>query len=97
MGEDTGPARGREYRIRGHAVDWLDVEEQVVALDAEKSVYLSTNPSGAMLWHHLVDGASADELAGELVAAYGIDGDRAAADVAEFLNMLETHGLLEQH
>lgn len=95
MVEDNPPAADREYRIRAQAVDWLDVEEQVVALDAQKSVYLSTNSSGALLWHSLVDGATIDNLVAELQATYGIDADRAATDVAEFIGMLSTHGLLE--
>jgi hypothetical protein len=89
------PAAGHTYRIRSHAVDWLDVEEQVIALDAEKSVYVSTNSSGAILWHSLVDGATTDELAQQLVAAYGIAPEQAADDVRGFLDMLDTQGLLQ--
>jgi hypothetical protein len=95
MENHSKPTGEGAYRIRSEAVDWLDVEEQVIALDSEKSVYVSTNQSGALLWHRLVEGATADELVELLVATYGVGQEQAAGDVRSFLDMLDTQGLLE--
>lgn len=95
MDMPDAPAGDVVHRIRAEAVDWLDVDEQVIALDSEKSVYVSINQSGAVLWHRLVAGATEDELADQLVATYGIAGEQARNDVLAFLDMLAAQGLLE--
>jgi len=88
--------RDQVYRLRRSAIDWLDVEGDVVALDSAQSVYLSTNESGAALWRALVDGATRAELAQQLVATYDIDQGRALVDVDQFLNMVTEQNLLEE-
>jgi hypothetical protein len=34
-------------RVRSDALEWLEVEGQVIALDLRNSVYLSVNPAGS--------------------------------------------------
>lgn len=67
----------------------------MVALDVDASTYLAANPSGAVLWRALADGATRDDLAALLTASYGISGERAKADVDSFLAALGARGLLE--
>ena len=95
MGTDDGSGSDRRYQLRAEAVDWLDVEDQVVALHGERSLYLSTNSSGASLWHVLVEGATVNQLVEQLVETYGIDAERALSDATAFLDMVSEQGLLE--
>jgi hypothetical protein len=83
------------YRLRGEALEWREVEGEIVAADMRDSVYLSVNRTGAALWPALSAGATQEELATRLVEAYGVDRDDASRDVARFLDALRSHGLLD--
>ena len=83
-------------RLRTRDLEWVESEGEVMALDAEASVYLSANPAAAFLWQTLAAGTTESELVDALVARYGIDTERAATDVAAFLAQLENRGLLER-
>jgi hypothetical protein len=82
-------------RLRPDALDWRDVEGEVVAIDRRTANYLAVNPSGARLWSALSAGASRAELVGILVDAFELERDRAEADVDEFLGELRGLDLLE--
>jgi coenzyme PQQ synthesis protein D (PqqD) len=49
-----------------------------------------------MLWDALAQGSTRDALADGLVGRYGIDRERALADVDAFLDELRGQGLLEE-
>jgi hypothetical protein len=83
-------------RLRNDAVRWREVDGEVVAIDLDSSMYLSTNESGVLLWRCLADGTTREELVEELVRAFGIDPMQAEADVAGFLDELEARNLLER-
>jgi coenzyme PQQ synthesis protein D (PqqD) len=82
-------------RLRREGVTWLEVDGEVVALDAESSKYLSANASGAVLWQALAKGATRDELAEALTSTFGIDEATARGDVDAFVAELEARQLLE--
>ncbi len=84
-----------EFRLRVDGLDWLDVDGEIVLLDANKSVYMSINHSGAELWRLLEKGATEAELRKSLVDNYSIGPDRAARDVEQFLSVLRSHDLIE--
>ena len=52
------PAMTEPLRVRADALEWREVDGEIVALDLRRSVYLAINPSGALLWPALVEGAS---------------------------------------
>jgi hypothetical protein len=83
-------------RIRESDLTWREVDGEVVALDLVSSTYFTTNGSGAVLWHRLVGGATHRDLVRALVERYGIDEDRAAADVDGFLDVLRSNGFLQE-
>jgi hypothetical protein len=83
-------------RLRAEAVRWREIDQEVVAVDLNNSVYLSANESGRLLWRRLESGATVDELVVELVAAFGIDRQPARVDVETFVAALDARDLLER-
>jgi hypothetical protein len=83
-------------RLRPGSVEWREIDGEIVALEVESSTYLASNRTGAAIWQRLVDGATADQLAGELVTLWNIDRARARSDVDLFLGELEARGVLER-
>ncbi|HWL32775.1 MAG TPA: PqqD family protein [Gaiellaceae bacterium] len=85
-----------ELRLRNDDLAWRTVDDEMIAIDVRDSTYLSANDSGALLWAALAAGTTKEALAGNLVAAYGIDADTATADVERFLTELRERGLLDE-
>ena len=83
-------------KLRDDRVHWREVDDDVVAVNIDRSTYLSTNGSGALLWLELAGGTTRERLVERLAQAYLIDGERAAADVDNFLSELNGQGLLEE-
>ena len=83
-----------KLRLNNDAVSWREVNGEVIALRHSSSEYLSTNPTGTLMWTALAEGASRAELTALLVSRFGIDADRAAADVDAFVALLASRGLL---
>lgn len=83
-------------RLRPEALEWVVVEDEIVALDMVSSTYLAANPTGSRLWESLSTGATRESLVDDLVTAYGIDPARAEEDVDSFLAELRRRGLIEE-
>ena len=82
-------------RLRDDAVRWREIDQEIVAVDLERSDYVSTNKSGVLLWRRLAEGTTRQQLVDELVSAFGIDRERASEDVGRFLDELHARNLLE--
>lgn len=82
-------------RLRPEALEWRGVDDEIVALDLDRSEYLHLNPSGAALWQRLVSGATRPQLVRHLVDAYGVAEDRATTDVDAFIADLAAKRLLD--
>ena len=83
-------------RIRDGALEWREVEGEVVALDLRSQTYLAVNSTGAALWPALVSGAERDELLTHLLDTFSVSRQQAAVDLDTFLADLERQDLLEQ-
>lgn len=83
-------------RLRPGALEWREIEGEIVALDLRQSVYLAITKSGTLLWPALLKGASRQELVARLREEFEIEGDVASADVDAFLHELSKHDLLEE-
>ncbi len=73
---------------------WREIGDEVVILDVPTTTYLNLNKSARVLWKRLDGGATALELAAELVTTYGIPEAQAAGDVQTFLDALRERSLL---
>ena len=83
-------------RLRPEAVEWREVEGEVVVLDVERSMYFAVNRTGAALWSALAAGTTEEALAEDLAGAYDISRETALADVRKFLDELDDQALLER-
>jgi hypothetical protein len=84
-----------ELKLRSEHLEWREVEGEVIVLDLEGSVYMSLNGSGAVCWHALAEGATREEIVRRLTDEFDVARERAERDVADFLQELRSHGLLE--
>jgi PqqD family protein of HPr-rel-A system len=70
------------------------LDDDLVVYDGRNGQAFVLNQTAARIWG-LVDGSrTLDAMANELVASYGIEYERALADVQEFLKSVEERGLL---
>jgi Coenzyme PQQ synthesis protein D (PqqD) len=83
-----------ELRLKDEDLHWREIDGEVIALEARGSTYLAANGAGTLLWRALAAGCTREELADELVRAYGIDRERAAVDADRFVDSLAAQGLL---
>jgi Coenzyme PQQ synthesis protein D (PqqD) len=81
-------------QLRSDELSWRQVDGEIVAVDVAASAYLSANPAGAILWQMLAEGTTRDALAARLVETFGIEHERADADVGAFLAALASRNLL---
>ena len=90
------PARSEPtLTLRAEAVDWREVDGQVVVLDRAGSVYLAVNAAGAALWPAIVAGATRPQLVRILLDTFDVERARAEADVDAFVATLRERRLLE--
>lgn len=85
----------RALRLRVRDLDWQPVEDEVVAIDLERSRYLAVNRAGALLWPDLAEGTTRARLVTRLMEAFSVDENRAESDVEAFISWLEHERLLE--
>lgn len=82
-------------RLRPGALDWREVDGEIVALDLQALTYVAVNATGATMWPALVEGVTRDALVGQLRGRFDIDQTRAEADVDAFVETLRERDLLE--
>jgi hypothetical protein len=85
------------YRLRSNAIEWREVEGEIVALDLATQNYLAVNPAGATIWKLLADGANREHLVEGLQERFDVDEARAGDDVDAYLEELRQLDLLERH
>lgn len=89
------PMADEVLQLRDAAVEWRRVDDEVVALHLETSMYLAINASGRVLWERLAaDGATRADLVATLQTAFDLTPEQAAIDVDAFLAGLRDQRLL---
>lgn len=67
---------------------------ETVLLDERRGRYFKLNPTGALVLRALLDGADADRAAAVLSERFGIDSQRAHADVSALIAALRAARLV---
>ncbi len=70
------------------------VEGEAVIIDLASGVYYSLDAPGALVWAMLERHHSEASVAAELASRFGVDEDRAGADVARLISSLQSEGLV---
>jgi len=83
------------YRVGGDEVSWREAGDEIVVLNTVSSVYFGLGGSGARLWRHLAEGATAREMVAVLTADAPAERARAAADLDAFLVTLLGYRLIQ--
>jgi len=83
-----------ELKLQREALEWREVEGEVVALDVSAAEYLAANQAGAVLWRALARGCSRADLIAALVTEFRVDRDTAGRDADRFVGSLRERGLL---
>lgn len=78
--------------IRADGVLWRHSLGELIALGDGEPVRL--NPTCAVLWEHLAEPATTDELAATLAERFDTEPTAIAADVSTVLDHLADHGLV---
>jgi hypothetical protein len=81
-------------KLRETDLHWREIDGEIIALEGRGSTYVAANSAGAVLWRALIKGTTRDGLADALVGIYGIERERAVADVGRFVDALAEQGLL---
>lgn len=83
-------------RLRADALAWREVGDEVIAIDLRRSLYLSLNGSGTLLWRAMADGSTRAGLVRLLREEFGIDEEQATGDVDAFIVELVDQDLLDE-
>lgn len=76
------------------AVICAELDDELVLLNLETGIYFGLNPVGARIWALLSDGADEEAILGALQSEYDADPDELRVDLIDFLDQLNTKGLL---
>lgn len=82
------------YRLAPHLLTQFDLAEAVL-LDEVLGRYFAANPVASRILLACRAGARRDDLLADIVSAYRVDVDRAAADLDRFLADLLARGLVQ--
>ena len=84
-------------RIRTERLTWREVDDEIIALDLDRSSYFTANPAGAVIMKLLAGGGvTEDRLVDALLEEFDVERSVAARDVETFLSDLERDGLLDR-
>ena len=84
-----------EIRLKRDAVEWREVDGEIVVLDMNAAEYLRANSGGVTLWPALAEGTTRDALVDQLLDTHDIDRETAERDVDAFLEALAQRGVLD--
>ncbi len=86
--------RHTTYLLAPHVLAQFDLDEAVL-LDEALGRYFAANPVASRILLACRAGARRDDLLADIVSAYRVDVDRAAADLDRFLADLLARGLVQ--
>jgi Coenzyme PQQ synthesis protein D (PqqD) len=86
--------RAMPFVLRSDGMTWRALDDQIVVLDLETSLYLNVTGSGAVVWPLLAAGTTVDAMVGAVLEVYDIDAETARGDIVAFLDDLRERKLL---
>lgn len=80
---------------RSERAHWRELDEHVVILDLDSSVYSTLNPVGSLIWNAADGTKTVEEIAVAVVDAFDVDEDTARRDTIHFVEAMLAEGLFE--
>lgn len=71
------------------------VEDGIAILDLRSNTYFSLDPVGTAIWDRMATPASLDDLAAAVSAEYDVSAADCRDDIADLLDDLRTHDLIQ--
>ena len=71
------------------------VEDGIAILDLRSNTYFSLDPVGAAVWDRMAAPVSLDDLAAAIAAEYEVPPEECRGDIADLLDDMLTHGLIQ--
>jgi len=69
-------------------------QDGAVLIDIDQGKIFSLNVTGSAVWAQLAQGCDAGEIADAIAKEYGVDRERARADIEELIGTLEKRRLI---
>jgi hypothetical protein len=92
--EHVRPEPDARLALRSEGVTWRLLEDQIVVLDLETSLYLNVTGAGAVVWELLAAGTTMDEMVDAVVEVYDIEPATARTDLTAFVSDVRERKLL---
>ena len=89
------PPNERRAMRRSRSVASQTLDGEAVLLHLEGGTYFTLNETGTLVWQLLEQERSFDELLDAVLAAFEVDAETARRDLADLLEQLASHGLIE--
>jgi len=80
---------------RADRAHWRELDDHVVILDVDSSVYSTLNPVGSLIWNEADGKRSVSDLAEVVVDAFAVEPDVAIDDTRQFVASMVAEGLFE--
>ncbi|MCE8002433.1 lasso peptide biosynthesis PqqD family chaperone [Billgrantia ethanolica] len=71
------------------------VNDDVVLFSAERGMYYGTQAVGGRIWSLIQDEMSVSDICDQLLAEFSVERENCERDVLQFLEQLETEGLVK--
>lgn len=71
------------------------VDEEMVILDPDSGAYFGLDETGAVIWQHLSESGSLQEVYDAMYAIYDVDSEQLEADICRFVQELVDAQLVE--
>lgn len=82
------------YRVNAPTVVAQTIDQQTIIIHFDTGMYYSTNPTGAIVWSLIENGAAVDQIVDYMRSNYAGNSRTIGDGVASFLQSLETEHLI---
>lgn len=89
------PVEGSARPRRAERAHWRELDDHVVILDVDASVYSTLNPVGSLIWNEADGQKTVEELTAIVVDAFDVTEEVAREDTERFVAALLDEGLFE--
>lgn len=93
--DQASPVDGSARPRRAERAHWRELDDHVVILDVDASVYSTLNPVGSLIWNEADGTKTVDQLVGIVLDAFDVTEEVAREDTGRFVATLVDEGLFE--